>query len=127
MQISRLENPECFIGYHSLPEINLAYLFSSSHYAILKSVRWPVKCLYTYLQFFPYVQFPFWAQCLQKLSLLLWLVPLEVVVAFVPKRSNTLGLLCESLFLFTVVSTVIFLFVCFDMFSSTLAMEKNIY
>jgi hypothetical protein len=53
-------------------------------------------------------------------------VPLEVV-AFVPKRSNTLGLLCESLFLFTVVSTVIFLFVCFDMFSGILAMKKNIY
>jgi hypothetical protein len=89
----------------------------------MKTTKSPVKCLYTYLQFFPYGQFPFWAQCLQKLSLLLWLVPLEVV-AFVPKRSNTLGLLCESLFLFTVVSTVIFLFVCFDMFSGIVALNK---
>ena len=47
-------------------------------------------------------------------------------VAFVPKRSNTLGLLCESLFLFRVVSTVIFLFVCFDIFSGMLILENDI-
>jgi hypothetical protein len=51
-------------------------------------------------------------------------VPLEVV-AFVPKRSNTLGLLCESLFLFSVVSTVIFLFVCLDIFSGMLTLKYN--
>ena len=69
-------------------------------------------CVDEYLQPFPYGHVPFWAQWWQKSFC--W-----VVLAFVPKRSNTLGRGFDISLLFGVRFTVIFRFTCLDIFTNS--------